>query len=351
MTATAPPPLPLHPPLLLATDGSASARLAQQYLYPLAAVLTAPETTANWVTLHVKPRLLPGGDRGGVSQLEKPEPDKNKSEKSESGETLPEWLPELAAEVPSEFKSQLLLRRGRPSSEILHTAKQLGAGLIAVGDHGVETGLRDLLLGSVSNAVAQYANCHVLIARNQKPEPPTAPPAGSEAASESVADAQNPWRHVLLVLDGSQSTPQAIALTRQLIPAGIEQVTLLSIQPPLTTQYLFGPFATPAPSWQLIQSLEDVQKEQSQQMLAQASTALQGEALQITSLSEIAEPGVTICQIAQQQQVNLVIIGSDRRVGLGQVRLGVTGSYLIHHAPCPVLLCRPSHGESGSQAA
>jgi nucleotide-binding universal stress UspA family protein len=342
MTATAPPPFPLHPPLLLATDGSASARLAQQYLYPLATVLTAPEASANWVTIHVKPRLLPGGDKGGVSQLEKPEPEKNKSEKSESGETLPEWLPELAAEVPSPFKSQLLLRRGRPASEILYMAKQLGAGLIAVGDHGVETGLRDLLLGSVSNAVAQYANCHVLIARSRKPEPPM----GSQG--ESVADPQNPWRHVLLVLDGSQTTPQAIALTRQLIPAGIEQVTLLSIQPPLTTQYLFGPFATPAPSWQLIQSLEEVQKEQSQQMLTQARIALQGEALQITSLSEIAEPGVTICQIAQQQQVNLVIIGSDRRVGLGQVRLGVTGSYLIHHAPCPVLLCRPSHGESGS---
>jgi nucleotide-binding universal stress UspA family protein len=351
MTATAPQPLSLHPPLLLATDGSASARLAQQYLYPLAAVLTAPETTANWVTLHVKPRLLPGGDKSGVSgggsKLEKTEAEKSKSEKTESGENLPEWLPELAAEVPSQFKSQLLLRRGRPASEILYMAKQLGAGLIAVGDHGVETGLRDLLLGSVSNAVAQYANCHVLIARSRKPEPPTE----SEETSESVADPQNPWRHVLLVLDGSQSTPQAIALTRQLIPAGIEQVTLLSIQPPLTTQYLFGPFATPAPSWQLIQSLEEVQKEQSQQMLAQASTALQGEALQITSLSEIAEPGVTICQIAQQQQVNLVIIGSDRRVGLGQVRLGVTGSYLIHHAPCPVLLCRPSHGESGSSAA
>jgi nucleotide-binding universal stress UspA family protein len=332
MTAIASQPLPLHPPLLLATDGSASACLAQQCLYPLAAVLMVPETTPNWVTLHVKPRLLPGG--------EKPE-----SEKSETGENSPEWLQALVAEVPSQFKSQLLVRRGRPASEILNTAKQLGAGLIAVGDHGVETGLRDLLLGSVSNAVAQYANCHVLIARSPKPEPPR----GSQEAT--VADPQNPWRHVLLVLDGSQSTPQAITLTRQLIPAGIEQVTLLSIQPPLTTQYLFGPFATPAPSWQLIQSLEDVQKEQSQQMLTQATTALQGEALQITSLSEIAEPGVTICQIAQQQQVNLVIIGSDRRVGLGQVRLGVTGSYLIHHAPCPVLLCRPSHGESGSQAA
>jgi nucleotide-binding universal stress UspA family protein len=333
----------LHFPLLLATDGSASARLAQQLLYPLTAILPPnmppdlpPEGTgkADWVTLNVKPRFL--SERGAAS---KPEPDEKTSEKPE-GDNTPDWLQALVAEIPAQFRQQTLIKRGRPASEILQTAKQLCAGLIAVGEQGVETGLRDLLLGSVSNAVAHYANCHVLIARSS-PKANPAPASEMQEAQEKPATPPR-WRHVLLVLDGSQSTPQAIALTRQLIPAGIERVTLLSIQPPLTTQYLFGPFATPSPSWQLMQSLQEVQQEQSQQMLTQAITALQGCNLEITALSEIAEPGVTICQMAQQQQVDLVMIGSDRRVGLAQVRLGVTGSYLIHHAPCSVLLCRPS---------
>lgn len=332
----------LHFPLLLATDGSASARLAQQLLYPLAAILPPhgppdlpPEGAdkadwgkADWVTLNVKPRFL--SERGGTG---KPESDKKAPEKPE-GDNTPDWLQSLVAEIPTQFRQQTLIRRGRPASEILQTAKQLSAGLIAVGEQGVDTGLRDLLLGSVSNAVAHYANCHVLIARSS---PKTIPKLQKSETQETAPQ----WRHVLLVLDGSQSTPQAIALTRQLIPVGIEQVTLLSIQPPLTTQYLFGPFATPSPSWQLMQSLQEVQQEQSQQMLTQAMTALQDQNLELTALSEIAEPGVTICQMAQQQQVDLVMIGSDRRVGLAQVRLGVTGSYLIHHAPCSVLLCRP----------
>jgi nucleotide-binding universal stress UspA family protein len=324
----------LHFPLLLATDGSASARRAQRLLYPLAAILPPEEMgKVGWVTLNVKPRFL--SERGGAS---KPEPDEKTSEKPE-GDNTPDWLQALVAEIPAQFRQQTLIKRGRPASEILQTAKQLSAGLIAVGEQGVETGLRDFLLGSVSNAVAHYANCHVLIARSS-PKASVAP--ASETQETETQETAPQWRHVLLVLDGSQSTPQAIALTRQLIPVGIERVTLLSIQPPLTTQYLFGPFATPSPSWQLMQSLQEVQHEQSQQMLTQAMTALQGCNLDITALSEIAEPGVTICQIAQQQQVDLVMIGSDRRVGLAQVRLGVTGSYLIHHAPCSVLLCRPS---------
>jgi nucleotide-binding universal stress UspA family protein len=362
---------PLLFPVLLATDGSASARLAQQLLYPLAAIL--PEGSSgeasgqvDWVTLNVKPRFLPGGHRGEI----KPEPDENAAEqgatkaaedslekiaekspeksleKTDRGDTIPDWLPNLVAEIPSQFRQQTLIKRGRPASEILQTAKQLSAGLIAVGEQGAETGLRELLLGSVSNAVAHYANCHVLIARqrHQKTAESSAPiDVSGQVPSQESGDAAA-WRHVLLVLDGSQATPQAIALTRQLLPVGIEQVTLLSIQPPLTTQYLFGPFATPAPSWQLIQSLQEVQHEQSQHMLKQATTVLQetaSQTLKIIPLSEIAEPGVTICQIAQQRQVDVVIIGSDRRVGLAQVRLGVTGSYLIHHAPCPILLCRP----------
>jgi nucleotide-binding universal stress UspA family protein len=55
-------------------------------------------------------------------------------------------------------------RIGQPTEEILGLAEEVGAELIIVGSHG-RTGLRRLLLGSVSEAVARGARCAVMVAR------------------------------------------------------------------------------------------------------------------------------------------------------------------------------------------
>ena len=165
---------------------------------------------------------------------------------------------------------------------------------------------------------------------------------------------------MLLVVTGAQTTQSAIALTRQLLPIGIHRLTILCVQPPLTTHYLFGPFASPTPSWQLMQSLQEAQDAQSQQIIHHAQAAFEGCAVEIETLVQVGEPGALICQVAQQQQANIILLGSDgaatkrnkeeaskltsalRRSPFRTLRLSSTADYVIHHAPCPVLLCRTS---------
>ncbi len=55
-------------------------------------------------------------------------------------------------------------RIGHATDEILDLAKEVGADLIIVGSHG-RTGIKRLLLGSVSEAVVRGARCPVVIAR------------------------------------------------------------------------------------------------------------------------------------------------------------------------------------------
>jgi nucleotide-binding universal stress UspA family protein len=55
-------------------------------------------------------------------------------------------------------------RIGRVVHEILELAEEVGADMIVVGSHGL-TGVRRLLLGSVSEAVVRAARCPVVIAR------------------------------------------------------------------------------------------------------------------------------------------------------------------------------------------
>ena len=59
---------------------------------------------------------------------------------------------------------QVKVTVGKPAEEILRVAREERVDLIVMGTHG-RTGLRQLLLGSVTEAVARYAPCPVFTVR------------------------------------------------------------------------------------------------------------------------------------------------------------------------------------------
>jgi nucleotide-binding universal stress UspA family protein len=69
-----------------------------------------------------------------------------------------------AAGIPTATR----VERGDPKSAVVEIAKQWGAELIVIGSHG-RKGVEHFFLGSVSEAVARYAPCSVLIVRGRKP--------------------------------------------------------------------------------------------------------------------------------------------------------------------------------------
>lgn len=61
------------------------------------------------------------------------------------------------------------VRLGKPVDEILRLAAEVGAHLLLVGSHG-RTGLKRLLMGSVSEMVVREAKCPVLVVRKREYE-------------------------------------------------------------------------------------------------------------------------------------------------------------------------------------
>jgi nucleotide-binding universal stress UspA family protein len=60
------------------------------------------------------------------------------------------------------------LRIGKPEEEILHLSEDIVAGLIVVGNQGLGgrfSRMRRFLMGSVSEKVARYARCSVMVVR------------------------------------------------------------------------------------------------------------------------------------------------------------------------------------------
>ncbi|WP_037577017.1 universal stress protein [Phaeacidiphilus oryzae] len=70
----------------------------------------------------------------------------------------------LGGEAPDFVRATVV--QGSPAQALLEAAE--GAQLLAVGSRGYG-GFRGLLLGSVSQHVAQYAHCSVLIVREPRP--------------------------------------------------------------------------------------------------------------------------------------------------------------------------------------
>jgi nucleotide-binding universal stress UspA family protein len=141
--------------ILLATDGSPSARLATAEAVELAAttgrplvVVTAwsvPTSAFAYAPLAFTPEIIDA--------------------ERECGEKALATAVDAAAEAGLEPRT--ILREGDAGDVICKVANELGAGLIVVGSHGWNP-FRRLILGSVSTRVLHHGPCPVLIVRGDR---------------------------------------------------------------------------------------------------------------------------------------------------------------------------------------
>jgi nucleotide-binding universal stress UspA family protein len=60
------------------------------------------------------------------------------------------------------------------------------------------------------------------------------------------------------------------------------------------------------------------------------------------------DPPQVICNTAKSWAADLIVVGSHGRKGLGELLLGSVSNYVMHHAPCSVLVV---HGGGGQHKA
>lgn len=57
------------------------------------------------------------------------------------------------------------------------------------------------------------------------------------------------------------------------------------------------------------------------------------------------DPAAEIVRVASERQVDLIVISSRGRAGLGRILFGSTAEAVVRHASCPVLVVKPPHEE------
>jgi len=53
------------------------------------------------------------------------------------------------------------------------------------------------------------------------------------------------------------------------------------------------------------------------------------------------EAASEIVRVAKERSVDLIVVSSHGRTGLGRILFGSTAEAVVRHAPCPVLVVKP----------
>lgn len=82
---------------------------------------------------------------------------------------------------------------------------------------------------------------------------------------------------------------------------------------------------------------EDFEHEGLEMLKKRADEATQA-GIQVEYQQIYGSAGRTICQVAKESHVDLIIIGRRGKSGLSELFLGSISNYVLHHAPCSVLV-------------
>lgn len=138
------------------------------------------------------------------------------------------------------------------------------------------------------------------------------------------------YNHILVGVDLSEESPKVIERAQSLAEMNKAKVSITHIIEPLTFAY----------GGDIPMDLSEVQDQLQQQATIQLAKLAQ--AINVPPERQhvvIGQPATEMHQLADQQQVDLIVVGSHGRHGLALL-LGSTANAVLHGASCDVLAVR-----------
>jgi nucleotide-binding universal stress UspA family protein len=212
-----------------------------------------------------------------------------------------------------------VVRDGPAASTIIEYAREIDADLVVLGSHGW-SGLDRLILGSTAERVLHRADCPVLTVPCRADEP-------------GAADRLR-LTHVLCAVDFSPGSRQALDRGLALAQENAARVTVLHVVDLLAEDTLFVGDSLSL-SEHLARSTSRVAD-----LLAEAVPAPARNWCDIRTLVRHGRPAAVILDEAEAGNVDLIVMGSQGRHGIGLSLFGSTTQTVVRRATCPVLTTR-----------
>lgn len=179
-------------------------------------------------------------------------------------------------------------------AEILAAAEELHPDLIIMGRRG-KSGLERLLVGSVTARVIGHTTVKVLVAPR---------------------DAILAFDRIMVASDGSPASQAAWQTALLIAQRTTGQLTAVSV------------------------AHEDLDPKRAQALVREMAEEAGRQQVDLVPLTFQGRPDKILLQVAQQRQVQLIILGSHGRTGLKRLFLGSVAERVIGQASCPVLVVK-----------
>jgi nucleotide-binding universal stress UspA family protein len=142
--------------------------------------------------------------------------------------------------------------------------------------------------------------------------------------------------HVLIATDGSDRSVLAARRAAELLRQA-DHVTLLSVVteiPGDDAGGFEGSVYSPAEQQAV---WEQEMREAGEELTRTASGLTTAEIDKRIELGDVAN---TVCKVAAELGVDVIVVGSHGKTGFGRLLLGSVSEHVVRHAPCPVLVVR-----------
>ncbi|NJK81278.1 MAG: universal stress protein [Chloroflexaceae bacterium] len=243
-----------------------------------------------------------------------------------------EYLRQMAASlVAAGLDVELDVHFGAPAGCILNATEKIEGDLIVMVTHGY-SGLKRWTLGSVTDEVVRSTSTPLFIVRGQE-QPATQPPA---------------FKRVLLSLDGSDVSHQALPVATRLARTAAAELHLIQAIPPEFefTSILTRTGAGNAQTGDVATSTEDEVRSEvhtrAESYLEKIALPLRREGMTVRTYIKDGYPSEMIIAQATLVHADVIVMATHGYSGFKRLALGSVADKVLRATTTPLLLVRAS---------
>ena len=148
-------------------------------------------------------------------------------------------------------------------------------------------------------------------------------------------------RQILLPTDFSGCANYALPYAATIARATNAKIVCVHVVEPVVPAVGYTGLAEPMPIADISEQLEDSAERQ----LPKLAECEECEGLEVEEVITHGDAAAEIVRVAAEQDVDLIVISSHGRTGLGRMIFGSTAEAVVRHASCPVLVVKPPQEE------
>jgi universal stress protein A len=145
-------------------------------------------------------------------------------------------------------------------------------------------------------------------------------------------------RSILLPTDFSECGNYALSYAASLARSFGASILCVHVIEPMVPTVGYSGMTEPLPIADITDQLENSAERELPKIAEREECA----GLEIEELIVHGEAASEIVSVARERKVDLIVVSSHGRTGLGRILFGSTAEAVVRHAPCPVLVVKPT---------